>query len=384
MSATKPSAPTATSPATTTIHGGRWASQAARPPPIGRVMPTPTRVGRSEDNPRSPATGDGSGAALLAQGHLVGRARGIAQPPARKHLGVRRQPMRIQPRGAEDVTHVLPPSDQRVGDQLAVTAPGHGFRTQDRRGSGPRELPQPPQRLLELRRLHVVRVAAEAGAAPRGVGRVPSRRPAPTELGFVMVGDADRFERGGERIAGEVRVATRGTSELDDASSEEDCMTEKEQFLTQLEKELPTTMRVLKAYPAAKADLKPHAKCKSARELAWMFVTEQKASEQALDGGIEFGKMPKAPATLTEVVAVYEQSSKAFVDRIRKTPNTELNKTVKFFVAPKQMGDVRKMDLLWFMLMDQVHHRGQFSIYLRMADGKVPSIYGPSADEPWM
>src|SRR2546427_3013835 len=106
--------------------------------------------------------------------------------------------------------------------------------------------------------------------------------------------------------------------------------------------------------------------------------------EQALDGGIEFGKMPKAPATLTEVVAVYEQSSKAFVDRIRKTPDTELNKTVKFFVAPKQMGDVRKMDLLWFMLMDQVHHRGQFSIYLRMADGKVPSIYGPSADEPWM
>jgi len=178
-------------------------------------------------------------------------------------------------------------------------------------------------------------------------------------------------------------VATRRTSELDDVSREEDDMTEKEQFLSQLQKELPTTMRVLKAYPAAKAELKPHGKCKSARELAWMFVTEQKASEQALDGGIEFGKMPKAPATMNEVVAVYEQSSKAFVDRIRKTPDAELNKTVKFFVAPKQMGDVRKMDLLWFMLMDQVHHRGQFSVYLRMADGKVPSIYGPSADEPW-
>ncbi len=160
-------------------------------------------------------------------------------------------------------------------------------------------------------------------------------------------------------------------------------MTEKEQFLGQLEKELPTTMRVLRAYPAAQADLKPHAKCKSARELAWMFVTEQKASEQALDGGIEFGKMPKAPATLPEVVAVYEQSSKAFVDRIRKTPEAELNKTVKFYVAPKQMGDMRKMDVLWLMLMDSVHHRGQFSVYLRMADGKVPSIYGPSADEPW-
>jgi uncharacterized damage-inducible protein DinB len=30
------------------------------------------------------------------------------------------------------------------------------------------------------------------------------------------------------------------------------------------------------------------------------------------------------------------------------------------------------------------HHRGQLSVYLRLADGKVPSIYGPTADEPWM
>ena len=160
-------------------------------------------------------------------------------------------------------------------------------------------------------------------------------------------------------------------------------MTEKEQFLGALEREIPTTIRVLKAFPSARGDLKPHAKCKAAKELAWMFVTEQKASEQALDGRIEFGKMPPAPGTLPEVIAAYEKSSKAFVERIRKTPEAELNKTVKFFVAPKQMGDLRKMDVLWFMLMDSVHHRGQFSVYLRMADGKVPSIYGPSADEPW-
>jgi uncharacterized damage-inducible protein DinB len=47
------------------------------------------------------------------------------------------------------------------------------------------------------------------------------------------------------------------------------------------------------------------------------------------------------------------------------------------------MGDVPKMQALWMFLCDQIHHRGQFSVYLRMADGKVPSIYGPSADEPW-
>jgi len=36
------------------------------------------------------------------------------------------------------------------------------------------------------------------------------------------------------------------------------------------------------------------------------------------------------------------------------------------------------------ILCDQIHHRGRFSIYLHMADGKVPSIYGPTADEPWV
>jgi uncharacterized damage-inducible protein DinB len=71
-------------------------------------------------------------------------------------------------------------------------------------------------------------------------------------------------------------------------------------------------------------------------------------------------------------------------DSVRKASDADLNKTVKFFVAPKKMGDVRRLDFLWLLLMDMVHHRGQFSVYLRMADGKVPSIYGPSADEPWM
>lgn len=161
-------------------------------------------------------------------------------------------------------------------------------------------------------------------------------------------------------------------------------MSEKEQFLGVLATEFPTTLKVLRAYPAAKADLKPHPKCKSAKELAWTFVVEQGAGQQALDGGIDFGKLPPPPATLADVIATYENSHQALVERVKRTPDADLNQTIKFFTGPKQMGDVRKLDVLWFMLMDSVHHRGQFSVYLRLADGKVPSIYGPSADEPWM
>lgn len=57
---------------------------------------------------------------------------------------------------------------------------------------------------------------------------------------------------------------------------------------------------------------------------------------------------------------------------------------MKLSVAPKKMADLRKMDVLWMTVMDMVHHRGQFSVYLRLVSAKVPSIYGPTADEPWM
>lgn len=161
-------------------------------------------------------------------------------------------------------------------------------------------------------------------------------------------------------------------------------MSEKDQFLTTMAQEFTTTLKVLKAYPTAKADLKPHPKLKTARELAWNFVHEEKIAEMALGGTIDFSKLPPPPATLPEVISGYESSHAKLVNRLKSIPDADLNNTVKFMTGPKQMGDVRKMDLLWFTLMDHVHHRGQLSVYLRMADGKVPSIYGPTADEPWM
>ncbi|MGH7645051.1 MAG: DinB family protein [Gemmatimonadales bacterium] len=161
-------------------------------------------------------------------------------------------------------------------------------------------------------------------------------------------------------------------------------MSEKEQFLHTWEKEFPTTLKVLKAYPSAKLDLKPHAKSKSARELAWNFVLEEKVIDGALKGNIDFAQMPAPPATCDEIIRAYETSHREMVEKVKQTPDAELNKTVKWMTGPKQPADVRRMDVLWTALMDMVHHRGQMSVYLRMADGKVPSIYGPTADEPWM
>jgi uncharacterized damage-inducible protein DinB len=162
----------------------------------------------------------------------------------------------------------------------------------------------------------------------------------------------------------------------------------KEQFLSTYDREHAITMKVLKAYPPDKAELRPHPKCKTARELAWIFVVERGMGTMALKNafaqGMPEGGMPPALATIGEVITAYEKAHQDFRTVVSNTPDDQLLETVKFFTAPKTLGDVRRIDFLWFMLSDEIHHRGQFSIYLRMADGRVPSIYGPSADEPWM
>jgi len=163
--------------------------------------------------------------------------------------------------------------------------------------------------------------------------------------------------------------------------------TPKEQFLSTFEREIATTARVLKALPADKAELKPAPLCKSARELAWTIASEQGMSAVALTSGFDWSKpmnMPKAPDDIGAVITAFEQGAQHVVDLVRAMPDEQLeNTTVQFFSGPGKMRDFTRLEFLWYFLSDQIHHRGQFSIYLRIAGGKVPSIYGPTADEPW-
>jgi uncharacterized damage-inducible protein DinB len=164
----------------------------------------------------------------------------------------------------------------------------------------------------------------------------------------------------------------------------------KQRFLETYEQEHEKTMRVLRAYPADKAEFKPSERCKPARELAWMFALERGLGTSVLNDAFAKGapsggggKLPDAPPSWDAVMDAAEKTHKDFVDFVRSMPEDKLDETVKFFTGPKTLGDVRRLDFLWFLLHDEIHHRGQFSIYLRAAGGKVPSIYGPSEHEPW-
>jgi uncharacterized damage-inducible protein DinB len=162
--------------------------------------------------------------------------------------------------------------------------------------------------------------------------------------------------------------------------------TPKQQFLEAFERETATTMRVLRAYPADKADLKPHEKLKTACDLAAMFTMEQAAIEAAASGTFTFPpKLPGKPETWPDVLRMFEETRRTAIAAIRNAKDEDLaTRMVPFLTAPKTPGEWPTMDFLWFLLNDQIHHRGQLSVYLRLAGGKVPSIYGATADEPWM
>jgi len=164
----------------------------------------------------------------------------------------------------------------------------------------------------------------------------------------------------------------------------------KDFFLEYYDREHAVTMNVLRAFPADQLDLKPAEKSNSAKQIAWIFVLERGLGTKVWND--EFakgttqptGKPPAPPEKWDDLLAALEKAHQEFRDLIASASDDDLNEIVHFFTAPKTMGEISRLDWLWFLLHDQIHHRGQFSVYLRIAGGKLPSIYGPTADEPWV
>ncbi len=157
--------------------------------------------------------------------------------------------------------------------------------------------------------------------------------------------------------------------------------TEKELFLKAFRREIATTMRVLNAYPEDKLDLQPSEKSRSAQDLIGTFIGEQAIAGMAMKGNIDFSQEPALPSSLHELKGMYETMVRSNAEAVSNLNDEQYNAMVIFPTGPDSGEPLRVADTLWLTLYDMVHHRGQLSVYLRMAGGKVPSIYGPSADE---
>jgi uncharacterized damage-inducible protein DinB len=160
-------------------------------------------------------------------------------------------------------------------------------------------------------------------------------------------------------------------------------MDAKEIFLRIWDREAKTTVRVFRAFPEENLSVKPHERSRSIRDLAWQCVIDEGVIEKIIDGFSDLRKVPPSPPppeTMKEIVDAYEIAHRKASEKMR-LPATEFSKTVAVTMRGGSI-ELELAETLWGNLLDQVHHRGQLTIYLRQAGGKVPAIYGPSGDEP--
>lgn len=155
---------------------------------------------------------------------------------------------------------------------------------------------------------------------------------------------------------------------------------------TEFRDEAKTTRRVLERVPADKLTWKPHGKSLSAGQLALhiaavpgRFVSTLQKSEHEVDPGAFRFEEPKSTE---EILTVFDQSVKdagGFLDGLSEE-QSRANWTLK--ARGQTLFTKSKLDVIRMIMLSHIyHHRGQLSVYLRLLEVPVPSIYGPSADE---
>ena len=153
-------------------------------------------------------------------------------------------------------------------------------------------------------------------------------------------------------------------------------MDEKSLFTRFWTDESETTRKVLARIPEG-SDYRPDPKSRTAQEIAWQIVCEEKMIIEALESGTAEWAPPPLPATMKEVLAAYEEQSAKMPGRWKALSPDRWDGMLQFFGSERPASP-----MAWSFLFDIVHHRGQITTYLRPMGSTVPQIYGPSADEP--
>lgn len=155
----------------------------------------------------------------------------------------------------------------------------------------------------------------------------------------------------------------------------------REYFRECFEAEKPKFIRVMKAVPTDQADYRPHPRSTSAGDLVWLLASELHDACELVDRG-EVSFVPSSAPGVAEATAAYERNAAALEQRLATLDDSKWEARARFMVDGNVAWETTLGDMLFGFLFDAIHHRGQLSTYLRPMGAKVPSIYGPSADDP--
>ena len=162
-------------------------------------------------------------------------------------------------------------------------------------------------------------------------------------------------------------------------------MTIAETLFSEFEQEMKTTRRMLERVPTDKGQWKPHEKSFSMGHLAqlvsWMpgWITNTLTSDS-----LDIGGQPGYSYEKTETILdVFDRNVREARDAIAAATDEDMARPWSLMMGEKVLMTSPRGATARQHLNHLVHHRGQLSVYLRLLDIPVPSIYGPTADEPW-
>ena len=159
-------------------------------------------------------------------------------------------------------------------------------------------------------------------------------------------------------------------------------------LLPEFDLEMANTRRTLERIPTDKFGWQPHAKSFTMGKLAthlatlptWTGVT---LNTSELDLGVPFDQ-PK-PATTEELLKEFDKNVAEARAALAGAADDVFFQPWTLRVGEKVIFSMPKVAVLrGFVFSHIIHHRGQMTVYLRLNDIPVPSIYGPSADEGGM
>ncbi len=155
--------------------------------------------------------------------------------------------------------------------------------------------------------------------------------------------------------------------------------------LKEFDQEMAVTRRLLERVPSDKGTWKPHAKSFALGHLAqlvsWMpgwftFTLREDSLDLAVGPHYTFEPTEK-------LLEEFDRNVAAGRAALQEVPGAALDGPWSLKAGPQVLMTLPRGEVARQNLSHLVHHRGQLTVYLRLLDVPIPSIYGPTADEPW-
>ncbi|HEY6138352.1 MAG TPA: DinB family protein [Thermoanaerobaculia bacterium] len=156
---------------------------------------------------------------------------------------------------------------------------------------------------------------------------------------------------------------------------------EVDRYIEVWEREAAKTVALLESLPQDAYDFRPDPEGRSIGEMAWHLAEAEAYGSFGIEqGGFARDKRPpgiERPRTIAELKPAFERVHRDAVARVKNVGADDLDRTLAFFT-----GDPMAIrDILWeFMLLHNIHHRGQLSMMCRQAGGHPASLYGPTRE----